>query len=40
MPLDAESQAYCDALLADRDYRDWYDAAQREDLLPADHPHA
>ena len=40
VPLDAESHAYCDALLADRDYRDWYDAAQREDLLPADHPHA
>ena len=31
--LDAASQAYCDALLADEDYRDWFDAAQREVLL-------
>tara|TARA_R110002072_G_scaffold152319_10_gene301990 strand:- start:2248 stop:2889 length:642 start_codon:yes stop_codon:yes gene_type:complete len=38
--LDAASQAYCDALLADRDYRAWFDAAQCEDLLPPDHQHA
>tara|TARA_R110002124_G_scaffold97733_5_gene242790 strand:- start:1663 stop:2304 length:642 start_codon:yes stop_codon:yes gene_type:complete len=38
--LDAPSQAYCDALLADEDYRDWFGAAQREDLLPPGHTHA
>ncbi len=38
--LDAASQAYCDTLLADEDYRDWFDAAQREDLLPPGHSHA
>lgn len=38
--LDAASQAYCDALLDDADYRAWHDAAQREDLLPLDHSHA
>lgn len=38
--LDAASQAYCDTLLADSDYRDWFDAAQREDLLPPGHQHA
>ncbi|WP_339747900.1 glutathione S-transferase family protein [uncultured Maricaulis sp.] len=40
VPLDAASQVYCDTLLADQDYRDWFDAAQREDLLPPDHQHA
>lgn len=40
VPLDAASQAYCDTLLADQDYRAWFDAAQREDLLPPDHQHA
>ncbi|SDL77716.1 glutathione S-transferase family protein [Maricaulis salignorans] len=38
--LDPASQAYCDTLLADEDYRDWFDAAQREDLLPPGHSHA
>ena len=40
VPLGAASQAYCNTLLADQDYRDWFDAAQREDLLPPDHQHA
>lgn len=40
VPLDAASQAYCDTLLADSDYRDWFDAAQTEDLLPPGHQHA
>lgn len=37
--LDSASQAYCDTLLADPLYRKWHEAAQREDLLPADHVH-
>lgn len=40
VPLNAPSQAYCAALLADKDYREWFDAAQREDLLPPGHQHA
>lgn len=40
VPLDPAAQIYCDSLLADADYRDWMEAARRENLVPPGHQHA